>query len=204
MCAEHTSLLTGVKTNAPQSLPQSRADKWPGVGVCQTWKTGCLSIRGRAVIKRQARVHQPPNPSFEWWRHLGNRRYRSPEIKLREVWMGSLIKRNYSFRVFLMKNCCTWKLFSYHEVPSPVDISVPVSNCPTWIWVSRYIRSSHKVCIGKFSPLARESIAHPYMNFENPRISTWISMIFGCQASIIHTSKAVSYTHLTLPTNREV
>ena len=36
--------------------------------------------------------------------------------------------------------------------------------------------------------LVRESIAYPYMDFQNSRISKWISMIFGCQFSIIHIS----------------
>ena len=36
--------------------------------------------------------------------------------------------------------------------------------------------------------LDRESIAYPYMDFKNPRISIWISIVFGCQSSILHTS----------------
>jgi len=33
----------------------------------------------------------------------------------------------------------------------------------------------------------RESIAYPYMDFNNLRLSIWISMIIGCQSIIIHT-----------------
>jgi len=39
--------------------------------------------------------------------------------------------------------------------------------------------------------LVRESMAYPYMDFKNPRLSTWISMHFGCQSSVIHASENI-------------
>jgi len=72
----------------------------------------------------------------------------------------------------------------WRQRPSESAVNFLVRNC-----FGAFLQQINQIHLySTLIPLVRESIAYPYMDFQNPRISTWISMIFGRQCLIIPAS----------------